>query len=237
MQTKKELPRNKREQYSTAFTPQPSTDGNFERRKALTRIYQSMMGFARICLLLLPLSVTAQCYNETADFPIDTFNECWVGTLEATDSYTPWCPSWYNGGGFVYQFFSDGVNPVSIIIDSKFNYTFEPEGNIWAHAFITDGCQGETLWSTLESCPTSSMVEVIFDSSPDYDWMLDIVLPQGMFYFHVGNVGVNNVQDEIEGCFDLLIGTFGFLDLSVPRYVREGQPWQMNYDVLGRRVR
>lgn len=186
--------------------------------------------------LTVVFKTCGQCITDTAAFPWDTFNECWSAPLNATDEYNVTCPSWYNGGGFVYEFQSDGINPVSIIVDGQLNYTFDPEGSIWTHAFITDGCNGPTIWSTSNGCALPPYVTVLLDSSPAENWSLDILLPQGVYYLHIGNGGVSQVQYDIEGCLHVLIGTAGALNLGVRRYYIEGAtvtPWA--WDLLGRR--
>jgi len=81
------------------------------------------------------------------------------------------------------------------------------------------------------------LVYVIGDSSPSQDWTLGIQLPEGIFYFHIGNVGAGVVQHEVHGCYELMIGTFGLLDLGIPRYTRENGVTISGFDTLGRRVR
>jgi len=201
---------------------------------------RNMIAVAIFIAILLSAAFKScgQCVTDTALFPYDFFQHCWTAPLNATDEFQPTCPTWYNGGGFVYEFYSDGVNPVSIIVDSKLNYDFEPDGMVWAHAFITDGCQGPTLWSTSASCINSPMVDVVADTSPGFDWSVDILLPEGMFYLHIGNVGLSNVQDNIEGYLDVLIGTSGFLGLHIGlRNFSEGSTYNVwsEFDFLGRR--
>lgn len=190
-----------------------------------------------ILLLLISAGLKAQCISDVAPYPVAIFNECFEAPLEATTPFTPTCPTWHLGGQYVYEFFSDGVNPVSIIVESDLYFTFNEGTTILAHAFITDGCNGSTLWASSTSCVDSPLVSVVYTNFPALNWVLDIQLPEGLFYFHIGNLGIESVQPQIEGCFDVMIGTMGMLNLSVPYRVKVGTPYNPfgRFDVLGRR--
>ena len=170
---------------------------------------------ASLLTIGLFMACNAQCITDVVPFPYGVYTECHEDSLNVTEFYSVDCPNWYNGGSYVYEFYSDGYNPTSIIVDSDLEYTFDLGGSVWAHAFITDECNQTTIWSTSYNCPPNPMVEVILDTSPSTDWMLDIILPEGVYYFHIGNVGVSQVQNNIIGCFDLAIGTAGLLNLGI----------------------
>ena len=191
---------------------------------------------ASLLVIGVLMACNAQCISDSVPFPQAEYNQCYGDSLEVTDLFNVDCPSWYAGGSYVYEFYSDGINPVIIVVDSDLEYYSCPLCDVWAHAFITDGCQGETLWSTTASCPTSPLVYVISDTSPSQDWMLAIQLPEGLFHFHIGNIGAWQVQHETLGCYNLLIGTFGLLDLGIYKY----NPLVSNkneylYNILGQR--
>ncbi len=205
-------------------------------RPDVTRPFLAWL-IASLLMLGVFMACNAQCITDIVPFPQAMYSQCFEDSLQVTDLYDVDCPAWYNGGCYVYEFYSNGIDPVIFVVDSELEYYSCPDCSVWAHAFITDGCQGEMLWGTTGSCPTSPLVYVIGDSSPSQDWTLGIQLPEGIFYFHIGNVGAGVVQHEVLGCYDLMIGTFGLLDLGIYRY----NPLVSNrneylYNVLGQRI-
>ena len=212
-----------------------SAKTNNMNRPDVTRPFLAWL-IASLLIIGVFMACNAQCITDYAPYPQAAFSQCYEDSLNVTEQFTVYCPSWYHGGSYVYEFYSDGINPIIIVVDSELEYTSCPLCDVWAHAFITDGCQGETLWSTTASCPTSPLVYVISDSSPSQDWTLAIQLPEGLFHFHIGNVGAWQVQDSVLGCYDLLIGTFGLLNLGIYKY----NPLVSNrneylYTILGQR--
>ena len=190
-----------------------------------------------VAILLAVVSKTCgQCVTETALNTLNQFNECWTAPLVESDEYTVTCPTWYNGGGFVYEFFSDGQSSTVIYLESDLYYTFDPGGQIWCQAFITDECDGETVWGSSNGCITDPSIYVGLDTTPGVDWILSLVLPEGYYYLHIGNVGIDIIQDDIEGCINLTIES-GFLGLNILRHYEEDiifNPWQ-KFDFIGRK--
>jgi len=179
----------------------------------------------------------SQCVTDIVPFPYGVYNECYQDSLNVTNFYSVDCPSFYLGGSFVYEFYSNGVDPISIVVDSELEYTFCEDCEVFAHAFITDGCIGETIWSSSASCIESPMVSIIQDTSPSQDWNLDILLPEGLFYFHIGNVGLSQVQNDVIGCYDLAIGTSDLLNLGILEH--KGLNIKENYylyNILGQKI-
>ena len=177
-----------------------------------------------------------QCVTSTALNDFNQFNECWNAPLVESDQYNVDCPIWYDGGGFVYEFFSDGQSSTVVYLESDLNYTFDPDGQIWCHAFITDECNGETVWGSSSGCVTDPTVSVSLDTTPSFNWILSLVLPEGFYYLHIGNVGIDVIQGTIEGCIDLTIES-GFLGLYIYKNYSQNEifsPWK-TFDFLGRR--
>jgi len=190
-----------------------------------------------VCMTLAKCAFS-QCVSDIVPFPYGVYNECYEDSLNVTDFYSVDCPSFYLGGSFVYEFYSNGIDPVSIVVDSELEYTFCEDCEVFAHGFITDGCIGETLWSTSANCTLPPMVQVLQDTSPSQDWNLDILLPEGLFYFHIGNVGLSQVQNDVVGCYNLIIGTAGLLNLGILEH--KGLNMKENhylYNILGQRTK
>lgn len=190
-----------------------------------------------VCMTLAKCAFS-QCVSDVVPFPYGVYNECYEDSLNVTDFYSVDCPSFYLGGSFVYEFYSNGIDPVSIVVDSELEYTFCEDCEVFAHGFITDGCIGETLWSTSANCTLPPMVQVLQDTSPSQDWNLDILLPEGLFYFHIGNVGLSQVQNDVVGCYNLIIGTAGLLNLGILEH--KGLNMKENhylYNILGQRTK
>ena len=188
-----------------------------------------------LCITLAKCAFS-QCVSDIVPFPYGVYTECFEDSLNVTDFYSVDCPSFYLGGSFVYEFYSNGVDPVSFIVVSELEYTFCEDCEVFAHAFITDGCIGETLWSTSANCTLSPMVQVLQDTSPSQSWNADLILPEGIFYFHIGNIGLSQVQNDVLGCYDLAIGTPSLLWLGI----NEHNPLNINkngylYTILGQR--
>tara|TARA_R110002020_G_scaffold457907_1_gene675009 strand:+ start:1577 stop:2206 length:630 start_codon:yes stop_codon:yes gene_type:complete len=187
-------------------------------------------------LLTVILKTCGQCVTQTALNPLNQFYECWTAPLLQSDEYTVTCPIWYDGGGFVYEFFSDGQSSIVIYLESNLYYTFAPNGQIWCHAFITDECNGQTVWGSSSGCITDPSIYVGLDTTPGFEWILSLVLPEGYYYLHIGNVGIDVIQGDIEGCMDLTIES-GFLGLNILRHYQEDiifDPWK-KFDFIGRR--
>ncbi len=190
-----------------------------------------------LCITLAKCAFS-QCVSDIVPFPYGVYTECFEDSLNVTDFYSVDCPSFYLGGSFVYEFYSNGIDPISIVVDSELEYTFCEDCEVFAHAFITDGCIGETIWSTSSSCINSPMVSIIQDNSPSQDWNLDVLLPEGLFYFHIGNVGLSQVQNDVVGCYNLTIGTAGLLNLGILEH--KGLNIKENhylYNILGQRTK
>lgn len=189
-----------------------------------------------VCMTLAKCAFS-QCVTDIVPFPYGVYNECYQDSLNVTNFYSVDCPSFYLGGSFVYEFYSNGVDPISIVVDSELEYTFCEDCEVFAHGFITDGCIGETVWSSSNSCIPSPMVDVIQDTSPSQNWNLDILLPEGLFYFHIGNVGLSQVQNDVIGCYDLIIGTSDLLSLGILEH--KGLNIKENYylyNILGQKI-
>tara|TARA_R100001463_G_scaffold726_1_gene3343 strand:+ start:400 stop:1023 length:624 start_codon:yes stop_codon:yes gene_type:complete len=196
-----------------------------------------------VWVVTIAISVTlvkcafGQCVTGTALNPLNQFNECWTAPLTQSDEYNVTCPTWYDGGGFVYEFFSDGKSSTVIYLESDLYYTFAPDGQILCHAFITDECNGETVWGSSSGCITAPSISVSLDTTPGVDWILNLVLPEGYYYLHIGNVGIDVIQDDIEGCIDLTIES-GFLGLGIlehkPLILKE---YNYLYNTLGQKTK
>ena len=190
-----------------------------------------------VCITLAKCAFS-QCVSDIVPFPYGVYNECYEDSLNVTDFYSVDCPSFYLGGSFVYEFYSNGIDPISIVVESELEYTFCEDCEVFAHAFITGGCIGTTLWSTSANCTLSPMVQVLQDTSPSQDWNLDILLPEGLFYFHIGNIGLSQVQNDVIGCYDLIIGTSDLLNLGILEH--KGLNIKENhylYNILGQRTK
>lgn len=161
-----------------------------------------------ICLVV---SMVVSCNGQCPTFSFDgtfTDTQCYEDSLSVSDTLVYDCPSFYHGGGFIYEFTTTGALPVSIIVNSDLSYTSCPTCNVWCHAFIIDDCGGSTIWSTgTNYC----FGEYVWTTAPSQDWILDIQLDAGTYYLVIGNVGAYQISDEINGCFTLSIGEQGVL--------------------------
>ncbi len=183
-----------------------------------------------LILLLISLNAIAQCPTHVINF---TDTQCFEDSLSVSDEYIYDCPSWYHGGGFIYQFEVYGNLAVSIIVNSDLEYTSCPDCSVFAHAIILDDCGGNTVWSSTNgNCGGTA----ISTNAPLQNWYLDIELSEGIYYLAIGNVGAWQTQDEINGCFTIWIGNQGVLS-----YVKEFTPRQVitdrlkGYDLIGRK--
>ena len=186
-----------------------------------------------VCMTLAKCAF-GQCYTYEFEYPEDSQTICFEDTLQETPMFSPSCPSWYNGGGFLIKFSTDGNLPTKIIVDGDINYNFAPNQDIFVHAFILNECYGDVVWSS-SSC---------WDEAPLYwsglsqDWTLCINLPSGSYYLMIGNVGVWQVQDAIEGCIDIMIFQDGLLDLGIYKPIPlVSAKNHYLYNILGQRTR
>lgn len=187
----------------------------------------------------LIISMAVSCSGQCPTFSFDgtfTDTQCYEDSLSVSDTLVYDCPSFYHGGGFIYEFTTTGYLPVSIIVESDLSYTSCPDCGVWCHAIIIDDCGGNTIWSS------SSMWcggDAVWTTAPATDWVLDIDLPAGTYYLVIGNVGAYQINWEINGCFTVMIGEQGVLT-----NILENSPNGLvvrnklgTFDLLGRRIK
>ncbi|QDP68170.1 MAG: hypothetical protein Unbinned1473contig1000_48 [Prokaryotic dsDNA virus sp.] len=187
----------------------------------------------------LIISMVLSCNGQCPTFSFEgtfTDTQCYDDSLSVSDTLVYDCPSFYHGGGFIYEFTTTGYFPVSIIVDSDLSYTSCPDCDVWCHAFIIDECGGNTLWS---SGSNYCFGDYVSTTAPSQDWILDIQLEAGTYYLVIGNVGTYQTNHEINGCFTLYIGEYLFLT-----NILENSPNGLvvrnklgTFDLLGRRIK
>ena len=163
-----------------------------------------------VCITLAKCAFS-QCQTYEFEYPEDSQTMCFDAPLQVTTPFTPSCPPWYLGGGYIIKFSTDGNLPTKIIVEGDINYTFAPDQDIFVHAFILEECYGDVVWST-SSCWKANP---LYWSGLSQDWMLCINLPAGSYFLTIGNVGLWQIQNDIEGCIDVMIFQDGFLGLGI----------------------
>ena len=157
--------------------------------------------------------------------PTYQFNDCWESQNYATSIA-----------------FDVEISPTYIEVNSDFAYTNCPMCNVWSNAIITDGCNGEIVWST-EGCGQDLVVNSFtqfggFDIIPNLageNWWVELDLPVGSYVMHTVAIGTSDVGQYMTGCMDVTIIS-GLLGLEVVEYKTRTIHQGREYDYLGRLI-
>jgi len=179
------------------------------------------------------IQLHAQCVEFDLPFQI---TECW----EAPGTPYPFsfeCNDITIGQQYWWCFEKSDDLPLTIIIQSDLNYEWQPNGSVWAHFYLFDGCMGELVFGTT-SCAWGDVVLNDWDFpngwiSQNYEITLEI--PAGEYCIMTGNVGIQT-DNEVEGCLTFTVIGQGVLGLGVEEYRRRFEMMGI-YDIIGRKIR
>lgn len=111
------------------------------------------------------------------------------------------------------------TNPIDTImleVNSDLNYIFYPNGpNLFAHTVISNACDGEMIWNSINGICSMNENTIIFDSPfPSNEYLVGIILEEGTYILHFGYIATENLQGQITGCVTVTIGNPFFLNLK-----------------------
>lgn len=190
-----------------------------------------------ILLFLLPLYAFAQCPT----YEIGAIG--WVEfclTQEKTYDFGT-CVGQQQYGTSIA--FTVEVQPTYIEVNSDLWYAMCVTCDVWAHAYITDGCTGADVWNTSGCAGQGLLVNSDTDyggfaahpSWPGTAWWVELDLPVGEYVLHTGAVGVPGVGINMIGCMDVTVIS-GLLGLEVVEYKTRTIHGGREYDYIGRLI-
>jgi hypothetical protein len=142
--------------------------------------------------------------------------------------------------------FTSNFTTTYIGVDSDINYDFAPNGSVYIDFLIMDACDGEVIFNTWNFTPCEVGQDLIFASSPmpwTYDYWVELTLEPGNDYIMLtGAIGLENIQDNLEGCYNVTIIS-DLLGLTVEEHynvldrIKKNRRFNLfNYNVLGQKL-
>jgi len=135
--------------------------------------------------------------------------------------------------------FTSNFTTTYIGVSGDLNYDFAPTGNIYVDFLILDACDGDVIFNTWNFTPCEVGQDLIFASSPmpwTYDYWIELNLPPGNDYILlIGAVGLDNIQEDLEGCVEVTIIS-DVLGLSVVERKKRTTIELIGFNLIGQRI-